>query len=636
MLSTVHPLAFLVKQSAMSVLESSFSTSQLDCALPCSQTTSDPFSSLTSRSSHLAFVLPSDPLDAYQPLPESIYIDYDDLLSSSLSHQFPTSQQNSAIDLSDPLLNSTVYKLSDTEDDMLFYTPVTDVSGLGTLTDTAITSGNTIVAGVSSVAVNDKNKASDDAITTIDITNLPKKIFEANPGLDNAVANDGRDDADTIQAAIQWVQAQQTAGNIGATTIYIPEGTFDLAETLKVNTADVTFKGAGIGRTTLQTTNRFKVGTTGLPDGETVVDSVNRSAYLFDLTENADDVSFTGMTLTGPDIHGAIFGNRTHDLTISNIEFNNFLWSAVRLFSASDVKIQDNTFIDAGGQAEGDSGVTGGSIFATYLKDSEISHNHISKSEEREGNVYGIKGRQFKDTRIHNNTIRTNFAIELPFEHDSFVEIDHNFLGGVISVPKFAGGKVPEDGFTFHIHHNYFNKSYSLEWARNGAEVNHNVFAFDPEKDNGNLISNFDVEPAQGPTKFHNNIILNPGRGIAWHKGVYNNFAFYNNEVIANKTVTPRKDGLFGFNPDTDFSTIEIRDNVIKAKGTSRPLMRNQASYDAVIKNNDLTNISDANRFDNPRTSAPQGLLEPLLFKVGVRGEFTVDGPKFTPTRQAD
>lgn len=505
---------------------------------------------------------------------------------------------------------------------MLLYSLLTVVSGLGALTDTVINNGNIIVADVSAMAVNGSNNES----KVINITNLPKKILEANPGLDNAVADDGRNDADTIQAVIRWVKTEQAAGNINKAAIYIPEGTFDLAKTLKLNTANITFKGAGSGRTILRNTNGFQVGTAGLPDGETTLDSVNRSAYLFDLKEDADNTLFMDMTLTGPGIHGAIFGNRTDNLTIKDVKFNNFLWSSVRLFSASNAKIHNSTFVDAGGQSEGDSGVTGGAIFATYLKDSEIYNNRIFKSGEREGNVYGIKGRQFKNIRIYNNTIKTNFAIELPFENDSFVEIDHNFLAGVISVPKFSGGKVPQDGFTFHIHHNYFTRSYSLEWARNGAEVNHNVFKFNPKKDNGNLISNFSSEPAQGPTEFHNNLILNPGRGLVWHKGIYNNFSFYNNEVIANKTATPRKDGLFGFSQKTDFSTIEIKDNIIRSKGISRPLMRNQASYGATIENNRLVNISDTNKFDNRNTGAPRGPIEPLLFQVGVGGEFTVDG----------
>lgn len=479
------------------------------------------------------------------------------------------------------------------------------------------------VAPLATVVDRNISLAANTVPTTIDITALPQAVFEAYPGLDDAVPNDNQDDSDTIQALLNWLNNQDTSQGV---TVYMPEGVFDLAETLQVNTANITFKGAGTGRTILQNRSSFKVGTSGLPDGETEFDSINQEAYLFNLKGTADYVSFMDMTLTGSDIHGAIFSGYNQGLLLKNLELDDFLWSSVRLFGVREAKIHDNIFVDAGGQANGDSGVTGGAIFATYLKDTEIYNNRISKSTGREGNVYGIKGREFRNTRIYNNTINTNFAIELPFENDHFVEIHHNYLNGAVSVPKFGGGDVPEDGFTFHIHHNYFTQSYSLEWARNGVEVNHNVFVFDTDKDNGNLISNFGTEPANGPTRFYNNLIVNPGRGVVWHEGIYNNFSFYNNEVIANPTETPRTDGLFGFNQETDFSTIEIRDNIIQVNGISRPLMRNPESYGAVIENNQLVNIADAGDFKNPDTGAPQGLMEPLSFKVGVNGEFTVNG----------
>ncbi|MEM9808068.1 MAG: right-handed parallel beta-helix repeat-containing protein [Cyanobacteria bacterium P01_D01_bin.56] len=611
----------------MSVIESSFSTS--DCALPCIEHLLDPFSpnSFTTHSLPHASLSPDIPLmplgDVLEPnQPSPLVLDSEQfaLLVSSTARDTDPKVSQGAI-ANDPLLNGGADSSPPAQDknSMVFYTPV--VEPVTYLAEAAVSSGETIVAGVSSIANSDEDDA-----TVFKITDLPQEVLNASPGLTNAIANDRRNDADTIQGVVNWIQAEQSAGNLGKSMIYLPPGTYDLAETVKVNTDDIIFKGGGKSRTTIK--SQFKVGFTGVPDGENEIGAANRNAYLFDLGQQADNISFRGMALTGPEIHGAIFGNRTNGLTIHNMEFNGFLWSAVRLFSASNANIYNNRFVDAGGET--DDGVTGGSIFATYLKDSEISHNHIAKSGERDSNVYGIKGRQFENTRIHHNTIRTNFAIELPFEHDSFVEIDHNFLDGVISVPKFAGGKVPKDGFTFHIHHNYFKQSYSLEWARNGAEVNNNVFAFDPAKDYGNLISNFDPDPAQGPTKFHNNLILNPGRGIAWHKGIYNNFAFYNNEVIANTTVTPRKEGFFGFNPETDFSTIEIRDNVIKANGISRPLMRNQASYGAVIENNTLVNVADVDKFNNPNTGARRGLQAPLRFQVGAGNEFTVDGAELT------
>lgn len=469
-------------------------------------------------------------------------------------------------------------------------------------------------------------------ITYVDVTNLPVEVLAANPGLTNAVGNDGLDDSGAFQAAIDWLASQRTSEFTQEATIYVPGGVFDLDQSVRLDAENIRIVGAGQGLTVLQNSELFQVGTEGLPDAGDNVRSVNRDAYLFSLTAEADNISFSDLTLTGAEVHGAVFGVKADGLDIQNVEFNDFAWSAIRLFNSTNVSIADNTFIDAGGQANGTSGVTGGSIYATFLSNSQIYNNNIFRSGQREGNVYGIKGRKFSNTRIHNNIIDTNFSIELPFENDLFVEIDHNVLNGVVSIPKFSGGPVPEDGFTFHIHHNYFNRSYSLEWTRNGAEIDHNVFVFDPTQDRGNLISSFGDEPAQGPTEFHNNLILNPGRGIFWSRGVYDNFAFYNNEVIVNDTITPRTEGLFGFNPNTNFETIRIQDNVITVNGTPRPLVRNEESYDAVVENNSFVNIADIDRWENLDTGAPQGLISPLLFPLGVMGRLTVDGLNLTET----
>ena len=145
-------------------------------------------------------------------------------------------------------------------------------------------------------------------------------------------------------------------------------------------------------------------------------------------------------------------------------------------------------------------------------------------------------------------------------------------------------------------------------------------------RDHGNLISAFGKAPAKGPASFHDNLVNNPGRGVIWMNEPFNNLEVRNNHVIARATATPRKDGLFGFNRESDFKTITIRDNVIECQSEPRPLVRNEASYRAVIVNNRLTNVSDADRLANPASYKPAGLEAPLKFGCGVRDEFTVDG----------
>jgi nitrous oxidase accessory protein len=92
--------------------------------------------------------------------------------------------------------------------------------------------------------------------------------------------------------------------------------------------------------------------------------------------------------------------------------------------------------------------------------------------------------------------------------------------------------------------------------------------------------------------------------------------------------------GLFGFNGSSDFSTIQITDNIIECIGQTRPLLRSEASYGSTIRNNRLTNVSDTERYENSRTDAEPGLQDPLKFACGVHGELTVDGWKARPSAQ--
>jgi nitrous oxidase accessory protein len=245
---------------------------------------------------------------------------------------------------------------------------------------------------------------------------------------------------------------------------------------------------------------------------------------------------------------------------------------------------------------------------------------------------YGIKGRQGKRCRIHHNTIEVNFSIEFPFENDEDVEIDHNVCHGTISIPKHAGGPVPKSGQTFHLHHNWFKDSYSIEFVRNGVEIDHNLFDFDLKKDHGNLISGFGKATAMGPASFHNNLVNNPGLGVIWINEIFNNLEVRNNHIIARTTAKSRTTGLFGFNPGSDFTTIAIWDNIFECQGQERPLFRNKESYGAVVRNNMLTNVSDASKLDNPQGGKPAGLEAALKFECGVHGEYTVDGWQVRPS----
>ncbi|QDU92533.1 right-handed parallel beta-helix repeat-containing protein [Lignipirellula cremea] len=422
------------------------------------------------------------------------------------------------------------------------------------------------------------------------------------------------------------------------TTIEIAAGVYELSAPLEPK-AGVTLQGAGMEQTILTHVAGWKPSVQTLPDPEMTTKGMDTQAYLIRLQDKADGITVSHMTLRGPQLHGAIFGWKNADLHLHHLRIQDTLWTGVRTFSMKGAKIHDCEFIDAGGRWKRggepgvDGGITGGAIFAIWMADSEIAHNRFVRTQMDKANeFYGVKVRQGKRCRVHHNTIGVNFSLEFPFENDEDVEIDHNVCTGTISIPKHSGGPVPESGRTFHIHHNWMRDSYSIEFVRNGVEIDHNLFDFDLQKDHGNLISGFGKAPAKGPATFHNNLISNPGRGVIWINEPYNQLVIRNNHIITRTTATPRTEGLFGFHADCDFKTFVIRDNIIECQGEARPLLRRDESYGSVIRNNRLTNVSDIARYDNPPSEEPAGLEQPLKFTCGVHDEFTINGWQAQPS----
>jgi nitrous oxidase accessory protein len=333
-------------------------------------------------------------------------------------------------------------------------------------------------------------------------------------------------------------------------------------------------------------------------------------------------------------MHGAVFGIANKRLHFHDLHIEDFMYNGIRTFAMSESKIHDCTFVNPGmrwekGKPGLKGGITGGAVFGIWMADTEIWNcRFLNTRQQPHEHFYGIKGRQAKRVRIHHNTIETGFSIELPFENDEDVEIDHNILHHAVSIPKYAGGPVPKSGRTFHIHHNYFRETYSIEFVRNGVEIDHNLFDFETDKDHGNLIAAFGNKPAKGPAKFHNNLVSNPGRGVMWMNEPYAQLEVRNNHIIARTTKTPRTEGLFGFNDKSDFTTFTFRNNRIECEGTARPLFRNDASGASLVENNQLVNVTDTTRYTNKQTGQPIGLEQPLQFTCGVNGELTVDGWK--------
>ena len=425
-------------------------------------------------------------------------------------------------------------------------------------------------------------------------------------------------------------------GKSGA-IIELAEGTFRLAQPLDLKTG-ITLKGAGIGKTIITNAESWMANPATLPDSETNHEKFDRTGYLIRCANDAKGITISGLTLTGPQMHGAIFGWAPEGLHLHDLRIADFMFCGLRTFIMKKANIHDCTFVDAGqrwekGQPGVKGGNTGGGIFAIWMSDTEIWNNRflVTKTAPNE-HYYGVKGREARRVRIHHNTIDAGFSIELPFEGDQDVEIDHNILLSAVSIPKYAGGPVPKSGRTFRIHHNYFRDSYSIEFVRNGVEIDHNLFDFDVAKDGGNLLAAFGKEPAPGPASFHNNLVSNPGRGVMWMNEPYGKLEVRNNHIIARTTAKPRTEGLFGFNDKSTFAEFRFVDNIIECEGTARPFFRNDASGGALVENNKLVNITDQTRYKNAATGKLQGLEQPLKFACGVNGELTVDGWKTSKT----
>lgn len=424
------------------------------------------------------------------------------------------------------------------------------------------------------------------------------------------------------------------------TVLQLAAGSYQLSAPLELK-GGVTLTGAGPDKTIITHAPDWKANPATLPDSETDHEKFDRTGYLIHCAKDAKNITIAKLTLTGPQMHGAIYGWANEGLHLHDLHIRHFMYNGLRNYIMSKSKIHDCTFTDVGfrwekGQLGLKGGQTGGGIFAIWMSDTEIWNNRFLETRKQpQEHYYGIKGREARRVRIHHNTIEAGFTIELPFEGDQDVEIDHNILRAAVSIPKYAGGPVPKRGRTFHIHHNWFTDSYSIEFVRNGVEISHNLFDFDAAKDHGNLIAAFGDVAAPGPASFHNNLVSNPGRGVIWMNEPYANLEVRNNHIIARTTATPRTEGLFGFNEKSDFRTFRLRDNIIECEGTPRPLFRNDASGASVVENNRLTNITDTKRYTNPQTGKPQGLEKPLKFQCGVNGELTVDGWKTYATKGA-
>ena len=83
----------------------------------------------------------------------------------------------------------------------------------------------------------------------VDVTNLPAEVLDANPGLVSAVAGDGIDDTAAIQAALDFYPASNRI-------IYVPNGVYDVSDTIRWPNGDPNTGGDDAKLLTLQGQSR--------------------------------------------------------------------------------------------------------------------------------------------------------------------------------------------------------------------------------------------------------------------------------------------------------------------------------------------------------------------------------------------
>ena len=186
---------------------------------------------------------------------------------------------------------------------------------------------------------------------------------------------------------VSTTEALLTAVREGAAgaTIELAAGTYLLKAPLEPK-AGMTITGAGMGETIITHDPTWKPSTATLPDPEMKTKGMDTHAYLFRLQDKAANITLSGMTLRGPQLHGAIFGSGNDGLHLHHLSIEEVLWCGIRTFSMTGAKIHDCEFIDAGGKWKKggipgtDGGISAGAIFAVWMKDSEISHNRFTRT----------------------------------------------------------------------------------------------------------------------------------------------------------------------------------------------------------------------------------------------------------------
>ncbi|MEM9091381.1 MAG: right-handed parallel beta-helix repeat-containing protein [Cyanobacteria bacterium P01_F01_bin.53] len=348
---------------------------------------------------------------------------------------------------------------------------------------------------------------------------------------------------------------------------------------------------------------------------------------------NAQDITIRDLTLAShPDHHitGAINVWRSRDIAIHDLSIKNFRWSGLHLAKSRRLNIHNNILENASTQKFR---FSNGLIRTRFIKNSDIHHNTIISTF---GPGYGYKGGDHENVRIQHNTfsLEKGFAIEIAHSNEYGVEISHNKVNQVISIPKDKQSKNPNDRgyeYTFWIHHNELTDSYAIEGPRNHLRLSHNHIRI--EEPGGRVYTHhFGVN--NGPVWIHNNVIENVDRGLVWmNRGLAKNIFVYNNTVtFAN--AGDRAGAVLGVpdenKADRGLENWVVRNNILIApENQPRKFFRNIGdsenitAIDNIVVN--LRNVPDGNYSDVDPGFSGRG-ERPFPFYSPANGEsFMVD-----------
>lgn len=356
------------------------------------------------------------------------------------------------------------------------------------------------------------------------------------------------------------------------------------------------------------------------------------------------NLTFTDLTLTAPDIHGAIYTSYIKNLTVLRSTIKLCGWSGIRYKNSTYLKVDSCKFIDAGSTKA----VVAGSIYGEFVKDSVISNTSFRNTLSSYKSV-GFKSDGCSTVTISNCELKSGgFSIEVPFKQNDYGNVVQNcILGHATSIPK--GGNGGEVFFTDYTRDSNtgvctlngktawkfkncrFQNGYAIEFHRNSTEIDTCV-AFPLDSGQSNFVSQFGTTiKGLGPTLIHDSW-FKVGRGIFWADGGTERLHVINNRIESISTSTT--DGFIGLKSDAtiNYASCNVKNNIFDATAKAKPLMRNSLTQqNVVIENNTMINVTDTSTYTNTQTSNPIGPVATPVFDAGVNGQYHIDGWTITP-----